>query len=108
MPGIAIDEDRSAERRRVMPVALDAVRPAARLIRRHRCRRTTTTTWHAPCFESPQKEVPAMIQGFINSRDVFLRGSVIVREFGISIWLRCCLVLLTHRRTTFLELVFAR
>jgi hypothetical protein len=49
-----------------------------------------------------------MIQGLITSKDVFFRGGVIVREFGITIWMRCCLVLLTHRRTTFLELVFAR
>jgi hypothetical protein len=50
----------------------------------------------------------AMIQGLITSKDVFLRGNLIVREFGISTWLRCCLVLLTGRRTTFLEMVFAR
>ena len=49
-----------------------------------------------------------MLRGFITSKDVFLRGTVIVREFGMSIWLRCCLALLTGRRTTFLELVFAR
>lgn len=49
-----------------------------------------------------------MIQGLITSKDVFLRGGIIVREFGVSIWLRCCLVLLTNRHATFLELVFAR
>jgi hypothetical protein len=49
-----------------------------------------------------------MIQGFITSKDVFLRGYPIVREFGIRTWLRCCLVLLEGRRTTFLELVFVR
>ena len=48
-----------------------------------------------------------MIQGLITSKDVLLRGSIIVREFGLSTWLRCCLVLLTGRRTTFLEVVFA-
>jgi hypothetical protein len=49
-----------------------------------------------------------MMQGLITTRDVFLRGGVIVREFGVSIWLRCCLALLARRRTTFLEVVFAR
>jgi hypothetical protein len=48
-----------------------------------------------------------MLQGLITTRDVFLRGGVIVHEFGVSIWLRCCVVLLTRRRTTFLEVVFA-
>ena len=49
-----------------------------------------------------------MIQGLITGKHVFRRGHLIVREFGLSTWLRCCLVLLTRRRTTFLELVFAR
>lgn len=47
-----------------------------------------------------------MIQGLITSKDVFLRGTVIVREFGLSTWVRCCLVLISGRHTTFLELVF--
>ena len=47
-----------------------------------------------------------MIQGLITSKDVLLRGVLIVREFGLVTWFRCCLVLLTRRRTTFLELVF--
>jgi hypothetical protein len=49
-----------------------------------------------------------MIQGLITSRDVLLRGAVIAREFGLSTWLRCCLFLLTGRRTTFLAIIFAR
>ena len=49
-----------------------------------------------------------MIQGLITSKDVLLRGVVIVREFGFVTWFRCCLVLLSGRRTTFLELVFAK
>jgi hypothetical protein len=49
-----------------------------------------------------------MIQGLITSKDVFLRGAVIVREFGLATWFRCCLVLLSGRHTTFLELVFIR
>jgi hypothetical protein len=47
-----------------------------------------------------------VIQGLITSKDVFLRGALIVREFGIATWLRCCVVLLSGRRTTFLELIF--
>src|SRR5260370_24629889 len=47
-----------------------------------------------------------MIQGLITSKDVFLSGAVIVREFGIATWLRCCLVLLSGRHPTSLEVVF--
>ena len=47
-----------------------------------------------------------MIQGLITSKDVLLRSVVIVREFGLVTWFRCCLVLISRRRTTFLELVF--
>jgi hypothetical protein len=49
-----------------------------------------------------------MIEGLITSKDVFLRGAVIVQEFGIATWFRCCLVLLSGRRTTFLQLVFVK
>ncbi len=49
-----------------------------------------------------------MIQGLITSKDVFLSGAVIVREFGLVTWLRCCLVLVSGRRTTFLELCCSR
>ena len=49
-----------------------------------------------------------MIRGLITGKDVLGRGHVIIREFGVFTWLRCCLALLTRRRTTFLELVFAR
>jgi hypothetical protein len=49
-----------------------------------------------------------MIQGLITSKDVFLSGAVIVREFGIATWFRCCLVLLSGRHTTFLALVFGK
>ena len=48
-----------------------------------------------------------MIQGLVTSRDVFLCCGLIVREFGIATWLRCCVVLVTRRRTTFLELAFS-
>jgi hypothetical protein len=46
-----------------------------------------------------------VIRGLITSKDVLLRGHLIVREFGVSTWLRCCLAVLARRRTTFLELV---
>jgi hypothetical protein len=49
-----------------------------------------------------------MIQGLITGKDVFLRGAIIVHEFGIVTWLRCCLVLFSGRHTTFLELVFVK
>ncbi len=49
-----------------------------------------------------------MIQGLITSKEVIREGAVIVREFGIATWLRCCLVLLSGRHTTFLALVFGR
>lgn len=45
-----------------------------------------------------------MIQGLITSKDVFLRGVLIVREFGVSTWLRCFVAVVAGRRTTFLEL----
>jgi len=48
-----------------------------------------------------------MIQGVITTKDVILRGALIVHEFGVGTWLRCCAVLISGRRTTFLELVFA-
>jgi len=57
-------------------------------------------------FADSQEVRSAMIQGLITSRDVFLRGYLIIREFGPSTWLRCCLVVFARRRTTFLELVF--
>jgi len=49
-----------------------------------------------------------MIEGLITSKDVFLCGAVIVREFGLATWFRCCLVLLSGRHTTFLQLVFIK
>ena len=49
-----------------------------------------------------------MIQGVVCGKDVFLRAPVIVRHYGLATWLRCCEALLARRRTTFLELVFAK
>jgi hypothetical protein len=50
----------------------------------------------------------AMVQGLITSKDVLLHGPTIVRSFGVRRYLRCLCVLLTGRRTTFLELVWSR
>jgi hypothetical protein len=49
-----------------------------------------------------------MISGVITTRHVIRHAAIIVREFGAAAYLRCCLVLLRRRRTTFLECIFAR
>jgi len=48
-----------------------------------------------------------MIRGLITTRDVLLHAPIIVGEFGAAIWLRCCLVALRRRPTTFLECIFS-
>jgi hypothetical protein len=45
------------------------------------------------------------IQGAITARDVLLHSATIVRHFGPSAYLRCCMAILLRRRTTFLECV---
>ena len=45
------------------------------------------------------------INGFITSRHVLRHGPIIVREFGLRVWLRCCVAMLRGRRTTFLACV---
>jgi hypothetical protein len=47
-----------------------------------------------------------MILGLITTKDVFRHTRMIVREFGAATYLRCCLVILRRRQTTFLECVF--
>jgi hypothetical protein len=47
------------------------------------------------------------IRGVITSRDVFLHGGTILREFGPRAYFRCCLAMLLRRPSTFLECVFA-
>jgi hypothetical protein len=49
-----------------------------------------------------------MIQGLITSKDVLLHTSAIVRGYGIRLYLKCLLALVSRRRTTFLELVWHR
>jgi len=46
------------------------------------------------------------IGGAITSRHVLRHALVVVREFGLGAFLRCCLVIALRRKTTFLECVF--
>jgi hypothetical protein len=48
-----------------------------------------------------------MISGVITARHVIRHPVIIVREFGAAAYLRCFLVLLRRRRTTFLECIFS-
>ena len=43
----------------------------------------------------------------ITTADVLFRAALIAREFGFATSIRCCAVMLSGRRTTFLELVAA-
>lgn len=45
------------------------------------------------------------IGGVITTRDVFRHSGTILREFGPSAYLRCCLAVLLRKRTTFLDCV---
>ena len=45
------------------------------------------------------------IQGTITARDVLMNSGLIVRHFGASAYLRCCVAILLRRRTTFLDCV---
>jgi hypothetical protein len=47
------------------------------------------------------------IAGVITTKDVLRNTAIIVREFGTTTYLRCCLAILVRPRTTFLECVFA-
>jgi len=47
-----------------------------------------------------------MISGVITTRHVFRHAATIVREFGPAAYLRCCLVILQGRKTTFLACIF--
>lgn len=52
-----------------------------------------------------RKEAP-MILGLITTKDVLRHAPMIVRGFGAAAFLRCCLVIVRRRRTTFLECIF--
>lgn len=45
-------------------------------------------------------------RGVITTRHVLGHTALIVREFGLAVFLRCCLVIVRRRKTTFLECVF--
>jgi hypothetical protein len=45
------------------------------------------------------------ICGLITTRDVIRHGPTIVREFGATAYLKCCVAILFRRRTTFLNCV---
>jgi hypothetical protein len=49
-----------------------------------------------------------MIQGLITSKHVLWHAGTIVRSYGVRRYLRCVGALLSGRRTTFLELIWAR
>jgi hypothetical protein len=46
------------------------------------------------------------VRGVITSRHVLTHAPLIVREFGLDAFLRCCLVIVRRRKTTFLECIF--
>jgi len=46
------------------------------------------------------------IRGAITATHVLRHAAVIVREFGLAVFLRCCLVIVRGRKTTFLECIF--
>ncbi len=50
----------------------------------------------------------AMVEGVITGKDVLWNAGGIVRSYGLLAYLRCLRALLSGRRTTFLELVWAR
>jgi hypothetical protein len=52
-----------------------------------------------------RSEAPMML-GLITVKDVLRHAPTIVRGFGAAAFLRCCLVILSRRRTTFLACIF--
>ncbi len=49
-----------------------------------------------------------MIRGLITSKDDFWHAGSIVQNYGVRRYLRCVGAPLSRRRTTFLELMWAR
>jgi hypothetical protein len=49
-----------------------------------------------------------MVRGVITGRHVILHAPVIVSEFGMKVWLRCCRAMLLREPTTFLACVLGR
>lgn len=48
---------------------------------------------------------PVSICGVITTKEVLRHSATIVREFGASAYLRCCVAILLRKRTTFLNCV---
>jgi hypothetical protein len=48
------------------------------------------------------------MQGVITSKDVLRHSLLIVREFGPRAYLRCLRAALSHRRSTFLGVLYGR
>ena len=46
------------------------------------------------------------INGVITTKEVIRHAGLIVRHFGPTAYLRCCLAIIGRRRTTFLDCVF--
>jgi hypothetical protein len=46
------------------------------------------------------------VRGVITTRHVLTHAALIVREFGLAVFLRCCLVIVWRRKATFLQCVF--
>src|SRR6267143_4106786 len=65
-----------------------------------------------PTFQSLRRgarrvrEEPMSIRGVITMKHVLRHARVIVREFGLDVFVRCCLGSVRRRKTTFLECVF--
>ena len=47
------------------------------------------------------------ICGTVTTREVLRHSAMIVREFGIGAYLRCCMAIVTRHKTTFLHCVFS-
>jgi hypothetical protein len=46
------------------------------------------------------------ICGVITTKDVLKHGATIVREFGAWAYVRCCVAIISRKRTTFLNCVW--
>ena len=52
------------------------------------------------------RSVAMSVRGVITSRHVLTHAALIVREFGMTAFLRCCLAIVQRKNTTFLECLF--
>lgn len=49
-----------------------------------------------------------MIQGVVDTKTVITHGWTIINNFGITIYMMCLWVLITRKKTTFLNIVVGR